>query len=117
MKLKKLVWWLPLVALLIGCGGKPTAKTLVEIDSLLAAEKNDSAYQIISSYDAASFKKEADRAYYNLLMTHAARQFFTLTEPQPNRVHDGVQLMFTVLSRRIVGSGCLSIMLIPFLRQ
>ncbi len=60
------------MALLIGCGGKPTAKTLVEIDSLLAAEKNDSAYQIISSYDAASFKKEADRAYYNLLMTHAA---------------------------------------------
>ena len=72
MKLKKLVWWLPLVALLIGCGGKPTAQELAEIDSLLWAEKNDSAYQIISSYDAASFKKEADRAYYNLLMTHAA---------------------------------------------
>ena len=69
---KRIAWWLPLVALLIGCGGGPTAKTLVEIDSLLAAEKNDSAYQIISSYDAASFKKEADRAYYNLLMTHAA---------------------------------------------
>ena len=72
MKLKKLVWWLPLVALLIGCGGKPTAQELAEIDSLLWAEKNDSAYQNISSYDAASFKKEADRAYYNLLMTHAA---------------------------------------------
>ena len=72
MKLKKLVWWLPLVALLIGCGGKPMAQELAEIDSLLWAEKNDSAYQIISSYDAASFKKEADRAYYNLLMTHAA---------------------------------------------
>ena len=72
MKIKKLVWWLPLVALLIGCGGGPTAKTLVEIDSLLAAEKNDSAYQIISTYDAASFQNEADRAYYNLLMTHAA---------------------------------------------
>ena len=51
MKLKKLVWWLPLVALLIGCGGKPTAQELAEIDSLLWAEKNDSAYQIISSYD------------------------------------------------------------------
>ena len=48
MKLKKLVWWLPLVALLIGCGGKPTAQELAEIDSLLWAEKNDSAYQIIS---------------------------------------------------------------------
>ena len=60
------------MALLIGCGGRPTAQKLVEIDSLLAAEKNDSAYQIISSYDAASFQNEADRAYYNLLMTHAA---------------------------------------------
>lgn len=72
MKLKKLVWWLPLVALLIGCGGKPTAQELAEIDSLLWAEKNDSAYQIISTYDPASFKNESERAYYNLLMTHAA---------------------------------------------
>lgn len=63
---------LPLVALLTGCGGGPTAQELVEIDSLLAAEKNDSAYQVISTYDAASFQNEADRAYYNLLMTHAA---------------------------------------------
>ena len=69
---KRIAWWLPLVALLIGCGGGPTAKTLVEIDSLLAAEKNDSAYQVISTYDAVSFQNEADRAYYNLLMTHAA---------------------------------------------
>ena len=72
MKLKKLVWWLPLVALLMACGGKPTAQELVEVDSLLAVEKNDSAYQIIAAYDPASFKNEADRAYYNLLMTHAA---------------------------------------------
>ena len=69
---KRIAWLLPLVALFLGCGGEPTARELAEIDSLLAAEKNDSAYQIISSYDAASFKKEADRAYYNLLMTHAA---------------------------------------------
>ncbi|MBP3850787.1 MAG: hypothetical protein J6E43_08245, partial [Prevotella sp.] len=69
---KRIAWWLPLVALLIGCGGRPTAQKLVEIDSLLAAEKNDSAYQVISTYDAASFQNEADRAYYNLLMTHAA---------------------------------------------
>ena len=72
MKIKKLVWWLPLVALLMACGGKPTAQELVEVDSLLAVEKNDSAYQIISSYDAAAFQNEDDRAYYNLLMTHAA---------------------------------------------
>ena len=72
MKLKKLVWWLPLVALVFGCGGLPTSKELAEIDQLLAAEKNDSAYQIISTYDPASFKNESERAYYNLLMTHAA---------------------------------------------
>ena len=68
----RFVWLLPLVALLMACGGKPTAQELVEVDSLLAVEKNDSAYQIISTYDAASFQNEADRTYYNLLMTHAA---------------------------------------------
>ena len=72
MKLEKIVWCLPLVVLLIGCGGRPTSKELAEIDSLLWAEKIDSAYKIISSYDATSFQNEADRAYYNLLMTHAA---------------------------------------------
>ena len=72
MTKKGIVWLLPLVALLIGCGGKPTAQELVEVDSLLAVEKNDSAYQIIAAYDPASFENEADRAYYNLLMTHAA---------------------------------------------
>ena len=68
----RFVWLLPLVALLMACGGKPTAQELVEVDSLLAVEKNDSAYQIIAAYDPASFEDEADRAYYNLLMTHAA---------------------------------------------
>ena len=70
--MKRIAWWLPLVALVFGCGGLPTSKELAEIDQLLAAEKNDSAYQIISTYDPVSFKNEADRAYYNLLMSHAA---------------------------------------------
>ena len=68
----RFVWLLPLVALLMACGGKPTAQELVEVDSLLAVEKNDSAYQIIAAYAPASFENEADRAYYNLLMTHAS---------------------------------------------
>ena len=72
MRMKRIAWWLPLVALVFGCGGLPTSKELAEIDQLLATEKNDSAYQIISTYDPASFKNEADRAYYNLLMSHAA---------------------------------------------
>ena len=69
---KKIAWLLPLMALLMGCGGQPTAKKLVEIDSLLWSEETDSAYQMIADYDPASFKNEADHAYYNLLMTHAA---------------------------------------------
>ena len=68
----RFVWLLPLVALLMACDGKPTAQELVEVDSLLAVEKNDSAYQIIAAYAPASFENEADRAYYNLLMTHAS---------------------------------------------
>ena len=63
--MKRIAWWLPLVALVFGCGGLPTSKELAEIDQLLAAEKNDSAYQIISTYDPASFKNESERAYYN----------------------------------------------------
>jgi len=69
---KIIVWLLPIVALLMACGGQPTARELIEVDSLLASEKNDSAYQIIAAYDPASFKSDADRAYYNLIMTHAA---------------------------------------------
>ena len=68
----RFVWLLPLVALLMACDGKPTAQELVEVDSLLAVEKNDSAYQIIAAYAPASFENEADRAYSNLLMTHAS---------------------------------------------
>ena len=69
---KRILWLLPLVVLLMACGGQPTARELIEVDSLLAAEKNDSAYQIIAAYNPASFENEAARAYYNLLMTHAA---------------------------------------------
>ena len=56
---KRIAWWLPLVALVFGCGGLPTSKELAEIDQLLAAEKIDSGYQIISTYDPASFKNES----------------------------------------------------------
>ena len=64
--MKRIAWWLPLVALVFGCGGLPTSKELAEIDQLLAAEKNDSAYQIISTYDPASFKNESERGLCHL---------------------------------------------------
>ena len=63
---------LTFVSLLVSCGGLPISQQLVKIDSLLAEGKNDYAYHFISKYDAASFKNEEDRAYYNLLMTRAA---------------------------------------------
>ena len=72
MMRKNTIWCLALVALLISCGGWPTSQQLVKIDSLLAEGRNDYAYHFISKYDAASFQKEDDRAYYNLLMTRAA---------------------------------------------
>ena len=75
---KNTIWCLALVALLISCSGWPTSQQLVKIDSLLAEGRNDHAYHFISKYDAASFQKEDDRAYYNLLMTRAAieREFY-----------------------------------------
>ena len=58
---KRIAWLLPLVALFLCCGGEPTAQELVEVDSLLAVEKNDSAYQIIAAYDPASLLRSRTR--------------------------------------------------------
>ena len=72
MTRKIIVWWLAFVSILISCDGWPTSQKLVKINSWLTEGKNDYAYHFISKYDAASFQKEDDRAYYNLLMTRAA---------------------------------------------
>ena len=72
MMRKNILWWLAFVSILISCDGWPTSQQLVRIDSLLTEGKNGYAYHFISKYDAASFQKEDDRAYYNLLMTRAA---------------------------------------------
>ena len=72
MTRKNILWWLAFVSILISCDGWPTSQKLVKINSWLTEGKNDYAYHFISKYDAASFQKEDDRAYYNLLMTRAA---------------------------------------------
>ena len=72
MTRKNILWWLAFVSILLSCDGWPTSQQLVKIDSLLTEGKVDYAYHFISKYDAASFQKEDDRAYYNLLMTRAA---------------------------------------------
>ena len=62
---------LTFVSILVSCGGLPISQQLVKIESWLAEGRNDHAYYYISKYDADSFQKEEDRAYYNLLMTRA----------------------------------------------
>ena len=71
MTRKNILWILALVSMLISCDGWPTSLPLEKIESWLAEGRNDHAYYYISKYDAASFQKEQDRAYYNLLMTRA----------------------------------------------
>ena len=72
MTRKNILWWLTIVSILISCDGWPTSQPLVKIESWLTKGKVDYAYHFISKYDATSFQKEDDRAYYNLLMTRAA---------------------------------------------
>jgi len=71
MTKKKILSLLTFVSILLSCDGWPTSQPLVKIESWLAEGRNDHAYYYISKYDAASFQKEEDRAYYNLLMTRA----------------------------------------------
>ena len=72
MTRKNILWWLSFVSILISCDGWPTSQPLVKIESWLTKGKVHYAYHFISKYDATSFQKEDDRAYYNLLMTRAA---------------------------------------------
>jgi hypothetical protein len=71
MTKKNILSLLTFVSILLSCDGWPTSQPLVKIESWLAEGRNDHAYYYISKYDAASFQKEEDRAYYNLLMTRA----------------------------------------------
>lgn len=71
MTKKNILSLLTFVSILLSCDGWPTSQPLVKIDSWLKEGRNDHAYYYISKYDADSFQKEEDRAYYNLLMTRA----------------------------------------------
>lgn len=61
-----------LMLILIGCDFRPVVSKLIVIDSLLTAEQNDSAYRQLLLIGENSLSNEADRAYYNLLMTRAS---------------------------------------------
>ena len=69
--MKKLVFGLAILSFLVGCGRQMVTEELVEIDSLLAAEKNDSAYMLLSGIKERYLVNDEDRAHYYLLMTRA----------------------------------------------
>ena len=53
----------------LGCSCHSLSEKLADAESLILAEKNDSAYQLLLSIGDESVSKPEDRAYYNLLKT------------------------------------------------
>ena len=53
----------------LGCSGHSVSEKLADVESLISAEKNDSAYQLLLSIGEEAVSKPEDRAYYNLLKT------------------------------------------------
>ena len=70
--MKKIGYFYFLMFLFTGCDFKPVSRKLVEIDSLLKAEQNDSAYHQLLLIDNMLKMSEAERAYYNLLITRTS---------------------------------------------
>lgn len=69
--MKKLLLGLAVLMAFISCGRQIVSEELVEADSLIAAEKNDSAYQLLSGIDERNLVNDEDKAHYYLLMTQA----------------------------------------------
>lgn len=57
------------ITLLSSCSRNNYTARLVEVDSLLSAELNDSAYRVVEAIDEDELKTLEDRAYYQLLKT------------------------------------------------
>ena len=57
------------LTVLAGCSRSNLSARLVEVDSLLSADLNDSAYQVIEAINEDELKTSEDRAYYQLLKT------------------------------------------------
>ena len=55
-----------------GCGNRITSSKLSEIDSLVNAEKYDSAYHEVNKINPQSINSPDERAYYNLLLTQTS---------------------------------------------
>lgn len=70
--MKKLLFGLVILCFFASCGRQIVTEELMEADSLIAAEKNDSAYQLLSEIRERYLVNDEDRAHYYLLITRAA---------------------------------------------
>lgn len=79
--MKKILLWLTIISSLVGCGQRMVSEELAEADSLLAIEKNDSAYELLSGIRKRYLIDDEDKAYYYLLMTRASILTGNVTPP------------------------------------
>ena len=70
--MKKLLFGLVILSFFASCGRQIVTEELMEADSLIAAEKNDSAYMLLSGIKERYLVNDEDRAHYYLLMTRAS---------------------------------------------
>ena len=70
--MRKIVLLLLGAALLLGCQQGKISQQLSEVNELLVAELNDSAYQKINEIDESAICNPADKAYYTLLKVRSA---------------------------------------------
>ena len=79
MRIKRLlvvILFLPF--LMAGCSNDTASSQLAEVDSLLVAEQNDSAYHLIQSLDENKLTNLEDKAHYYLLKTRIG---FLINQP------------------------------------
>lgn len=69
---KNCVLCLMVVLLTAGCGSRLSSTRLAEIDSLVAAEKYDSAYQKVVELQPIAFADGKEKAHYCLLLTQTS---------------------------------------------
>ena len=69
---KKIFLAIVVFSTICGCGNRITSSKLSEIDSLVNAEKYDSAYHEVNKINPQSINSPDERAYYNLLLTQTS---------------------------------------------
>lgn len=69
--MKQIILCIVIINMVIGCGRRAVSEELTEADSLIMAEKNDSAYQLLSGINERNLVSDEDKAYYYLLLTQA----------------------------------------------